>query len=520
MRNPRATLLLFACVQALGSVEAVAEKAPFTPSPELRALFSARGDAGEALIDADAVEYFEGLPAQAKGFFNRAVEAELMSEPSHLQEILGLDLPIGKLELLMRDNCVVCHTDPATQDLETLFSSDPESAGSPPHLNLKEFASDVHFRRGLSCAGCHGGAPDDDMMADEIYERWPEAPARHEDRSWIAGFCARCHADPVFMRRFNPGLPTDQYAKYKESRHGLLLLGEGDSKAAQCVSCHGVHGIRGPRSPLSPVHPQQVPYTCGQCHADADYMRGYLTADGEPLPTDQLEDFERSVHGRALLERGDLGAPACNDCHGNHAAMPPDVASVSQVCRSCHAGNGELFDGSKHKQAFDENGWPECAKCHGNHAVAETDDSMLSEASNPLCYECHREYAADNPECTRTAEYFHASITTLADASQSLGESVHALAEKGLDVDPLSATVEELGDHLRQARSRIHTFEESEFDDVATLGRAAAEKGRQLIEAAEAEYRFRRNGLLVSLTFMVLLAVVIYLKIREIESRE
>ena len=331
----------------------------------------------------------------------------------------------------MRDNCVVCHTDPATQDPETLFSSDPESTESPPHLNLVEFVSDVHFRRGLSCAGCHGGSPDDDTMADEIYERWPEAPERHEDRTWIAGFCARCHADPVFMRRFNPGLPTDQYAKYKESRHGLLLLGEGDSKAAQCVSCHGVHGIRGPRSPRSSVHPQQVPYTCGRCHADADYMRGYLTADGEPLPTDQLESFEPSVHGRALLERGDLGAPACNDCHGNHAAMPPEVSSVSQVCRSCHAGNGELFDGSKHKQAFDENGWPECATCHGNHAVAKTDDSMLSEASDPLCYECHREHAADNPECTRTAEYFHASITALADASQSLGESVHTARREG-----------------------------------------------------------------------------------------
>jgi predicted CXXCH cytochrome family protein len=200
--------------------------------------------------------------------------------------------------------------------------------------------------------------------------------------------------------------------------------------------------------------------------------------------------------------------------------MPPDIASVSQVCRSCHAGNGELFDGSKHKQAFEENGWPECAKCHGNHGVAKTDDSMLSEASNPLCYECHREYAADKPECPETAEYFYASITTLADAARSLGGSVHTLAEKGLDVDPLSATVEELSDHLRQARSRIHSFEKSEFDDVATLGVEAIEKGRRLIEAAEAEYRFRRNGLIISLVFMVLLAVGIYLKIREIESRE
>ena len=38
---------------------------------------------------------------------------------------------------------------------------------------------------------------------------------------------------------------------------------------------------------------------------------------------------------------------------------------------------------------------------------------------------------------------------------------------------------------------------------MATLGGEAIEKGRQLIDAAEAEYRFRRNGLIVSLAFMV-----------------
>jgi predicted CXXCH cytochrome family protein len=320
------------------------------------------------------------------------------------------------------------------------------------------------------------------------------------------------------MRQFNPGLPTDQYTKYEESRHGLLLLGKGDSKAAQCVSCHGVHGIRSPKSPRSSTHAQQVPYTCGKCHADADYMRGYVGSDGAPLPTNQLDEFEGSVHGRALLERGDIGAPACNDCHGNHAAIPPEVSSVSQVCRTCHAGNGELFDGSNHKSAFEKHGWPECAKCHGNHAVARADDSMLSEDSSPLCYECHREKAADNTQCIPTARYFYTSITSLAEESRSLGDQVHVLAEKGLDIDPLNSTVEELEDFLRQLRSRIHSFEKSEFDDVETPGRGTVEKGWQQVTDAEAEYRFRRNGLLVSLVVMVLLVVVIYLKVRELES--
>jgi len=509
----RVVLLLMLVVGVSG---AQAEE-EFAPSEELNALLSAVTEGGAPLLSPKEREYFDALPGRARALFGDAVEEGLLSQAEHLKELLSLGLPAAKIELLMRDNCVICHTDPNAQDPETLFSADPEASGSPSHLNLVELVSDVHFRRGLSCAGCHGGDPIDDDMADEIYERWPEAPERQQDRTWIPDFCASCHADPAFMRRFNPGLPTDQYAKYKESGHGERLFGEGDSKAAQCVSCHGVHGIRGPKSPLSSVHPQSVPYTCGGCHADAEYMAGYLNADGEPLPTDQLEEFETSVHGQALLGGGDLGAPACNDCHGNHAAMPPEISSISQVCRSCHAGNGELFDGSKHKRAFERNAWPECERCHGNHAVADADDSMLSESSSPLCYECHREYA-DNPECEETAKYFYASITSLARESESLEALIHPLASKGLDVDPLSATVGELQAILRESRSQIHAFNRGEFAGVEERGRKQIELGRELVAGAEDEYRFRRNGLLGAVGIMIFLVVVLYLKLREIES--
>jgi predicted CXXCH cytochrome family protein len=517
VRHLRIVLLLAPLALAIGAVVAHAD-GEFTPSEELSALLSAPGVGDEPLISSQEREYFDQLPARAKKLFEEAIENELLSEASHLKEILSLGLPAVKVELLMQDNCVVCHTDPTAQDPETLFSADPESSGSPPHLNIMELVRDVHFRRNLSCAGCHGGDPSDEDMADEIYDRWPEAAERHENRTWIPEFCASCHADPIFMRRFNPALPTDQYAKYEESRHGERLLRKGDSKAAQCVSCHGVHGIRGPKSPRSSVHPKRLPYTCGGCHADGEYMAGYLGSDGEPLPTDQLEEFETSVHGRALLDRSDLGAPACNDCHGNHAAMPPEISSISQVCRTCHAGNGELFDGSRHKQAFERHGWPECERCHGNHAITAADDSMLSEPSSPLCYECHREYAEDNPNCIEAAKYFHASITSLARESESLEGLLDPLARKGLDVDPLNATLGELRDILRQSRSQIHAFDRGEFATLETRGREQIETGRALVNEADEEYRFRRNGLLVAVGIMVFLAAVMVLKIREIES--
>jgi len=499
--------------------EPSAEEAPFVASGALASLLAARGPDGEAVLGQEEIDYFEGLPARAKALFDAAAKGDRISAPSHLKELLALRLPSSKIELLMQDNCVICHSNPDAQDPETLFSADPAAAGSPAHMNLVEYVSDVHFRRGLSCAGCHGGDSTDDDMSDEIYERMPEAPKRSTDRTWIPDFCARCHADPNFMRSFDPGLPTDQYAKYQQSRHGMLLLGQGDSNAAQCVSCHGVHGILGPKSPLSKVYPQKVPYTCGHCHADPEHMAGYRGRDGEPLPTDQLAQYKTSVHGRALLDRGDLGAPACNDCHGNHAAMPPEVSSVSQVCRTCHAQNGELFDGSKHKKAFVRHDWPECEKCHGNHAIAKTSDSMLNEASSPLCYECHRNYAQDNPNCIPTARFFYSSITTVAADTESLQGQIEVLAERGLDVDPLSETVGELNDVLRQMRARIHAFNRNEFEKVEQGGLQQIEKGKQQVAEANAEYRFRRNGLFASLVVMALLAIVIYLKLREIESR-
>jgi predicted CXXCH cytochrome family protein len=237
------------------------------------------------------------------------------------------------------------------------------------------------------------------------------------------------------------------------------------------------------------------------------------------LPVDQLAKFEKSVHGLALLERGDLGAPACNDCHGDHAALPPATSSIAEVCRTCHADEGEQFDGSKHKEAFEREGWSECTKCHGNHAIAEAEDSLLDEQKSPLCYDCHREHAEKNPQCMETARHFSESIATLARETNELGGRVSDLAERGLDPDPLSSTVEDLHETLRQARSRVHSFDRSEFDLVVLHGSDASAQGRQLLEDAEAEYRFRTRGLGLAVGVMAVLGLLLYLKIREIDGR-
>jgi ElaB/YqjD/DUF883 family membrane-anchored ribosome-binding protein len=483
---------------------------------KLDALLAAKDEHGKPIITPEERAYFDGLNDNLKELLNQAVQKEWISRPEHLAMLLSLGLRPQKMELLLQNNCVLCHSDSGNQSADTLFTVASATTTPVSHMNLKEVVEDVHFRRGVSCAGCHGGDPTADLGHDHVKE-WPEQH-RQKNRAWVVQFCARCHSDPAIMHQFNPALPTDQLAKFKDSPHGQTLLVKHDDRAPSCVSCHGVHGIRPAKDPQSKVYVQRVPETCGACHADPKIMAGFTRADGSPLPTNQLAEYRTSVHGRALLERGSLGAPACNTCHGNHAASPPGLAQVSQSCNLCHSANASLFDGSKHKHAFEQHKWPECGECHGNHNIAKTHDAMLATGQGQLCGDCHRQYAKENPECIKTANYFHDTIDQMDQAGTRFLALTEKLAAKGLDVEPISNELTELGDTLKKSRTYVHSFSRNTFQQVAASGEQAVQRTDALVKKASEEFKYRQIGLAVSIGLIGLLMVAIYLKLRQLEK--
>jgi len=507
------TLLVVGFV-LVAAVILAAEQPAAGPSTKLTAMLEAKNDKGQSIITAEQRAYLEGLNENLRDMLSRAVEKETISTAEHLSILLNLQLRPQKMELVLQNNCLLCHSDSANHSADTLFAAAPEPGASPSHMNLKEVVEDVHFRRGVSCAGCHGGDPTADLGHDHVKE-WPEKD-RQKNRAWVVQFCARCHADPAKMHEFNQALPTDQLAKFKESPHGHLLLDQHDDRAPSCVSCHGVHGIRPAKDPLSKVYAQKVPETCGACHSNATTMAGFTRGDGSPLPTNQLAEYRTSVHGRALLQRGDLGAPACNDCHGNHSAIPPGVGSVSRSCSLCHSANASLFDGSKHKLAFDQHKWAECSKCHGNHNIAKTHDGMLAIGQGALCTDCHRQFG-NNPECEATADYFHKTITKMDQARGEFIAVSEKLAAKGLDVEPIEAQVTELTDTLKKSRTYVHSFSRKPFEQVVLPGEEAIKKTNQLVESARQEHKFRQAGLAASIAAIGLLMLALYLKLRQME---
>lgn len=242
---------------------------------------------------------------------------------------------------------------------------------------VRAWDADVHRAAGLGCEGCHGGDPSSNFSEDAGAAMDPAKGFRPPPpRLEVAEGCARCHADAAYMKRYNPQLRVDQLAEYRTSVHGKRNA-QGDPVPATCTDCHGAHGIRPVTSPDSPVYAANVPATCARCHADAKLMAPY------GIPTSQYRDYLRSAHAAALLERGDTAAPACNDCHGNHGAVPPGVSSVAHVCGQCHGREATLFGSSFKKPLFEELGVGECTVCHGNHRILHPTPELFHGGSAP-----------------------------------------------------------------------------------------------------------------------------------------
>jgi hypothetical protein len=72
---------------------------------------------------------------------------------------------------------------------------------------------------------------------------------------------------------------------------------------------------------------------------------------------------------------------------------------------------------------------------------------------------------------------------------------------------------------MTQARVLVHTASPDEVETALAPAMGIAEKSYNSGVAAFAELGYRRKGLIVSLFFILFLALLVYLKIRQIESR-
>ena len=389
-----------------------------------------------------------------------------------------------------KNSCVECHS----------------QMGDQLAAPVAALQNDIHQQRGLSCADCHGGDPtrDDPTLAMNPSKGFVAKPKPSD----VPRFCGKCHSDAEFMKKFNPAQRIDQEAEYYTSIHGKRVK-QGDQKPATCINCHGFHGVKSVKDTTSPVYPLNVAQTCGQCHANADYMKPYSIA------TDQLEKYNTSVHAEALQKKQDLSAPTCNDCHGNHGAAPPGVASVANVCGTCHTRQSDLFLKSPHKAPFEAAEMAACVVCHSNHGIQHPTDEMLGVGDEATCVSCHTAGDAGFD----AAGGMRAGVDQLAAQITEAEQLLAKAAKAGMEVSRPRFELKDAKDKLIDARVVIHRFSPEEVAKVVDPGLDVAKKSRLAGQNALDDLQFRRKGLAASLVVILIGVAAIYLKIRQIEGR-
>jgi Cytochrome c3 len=401
--------------------------------------------------------------------------------------LVALFLCAGRACAQLQNTCLACHG-----------ALDP-----PLQVTEQQFTSDIHAEKGLTCASCHGGDPskaDMEAMSKAVGFRGKI------ERKSVPELCGRCHSDAALMRQYNPSLRTDQLAQYKASVHGKLLA-RGDTKVAVCIDCHGVHGLRPASDSRSEVHPLNIARTCARCHAQATYMKGYS------IPTDQFRKYSASVHHDALAVRGDLSAPTCSTCHGNHGAAPPGVDTVQNVCAKCHVFQDQMFEKSTHKVAFQSAGLPGCVVCHSNHGITHPTDEKLGAGPQAVCMECHT--AGDICEQQRAA--MRKGLAQLDDAVKAADKVLGVAESSGMEVSQARLDQDQARDALTKARVTIHSFKTQLVEQDIQEGLQLAVRNLQAGQAALAERDYRRKGLGLALVFILMTVLGLYLYVRQIE---
>lgn len=374
---------------------------------------------------------------------------------------------------------------------------------TPP---AEKFPRDIHLAKGILCQDCHGGDPKNfDAQGSMNRAKGFIGKPRHEA---IPQLCGKCHSNAAYMKRFNPTIRVDQVQEYFTSVHGKKLR-QGDQKVATCVSCHDVHKILAIKDQQAWTYPAKVVETCGRCHGDASYMKGYKIA------TDVVDKYKKSVHYEALTKKGDLSAPTCNVCHGNHGAAPPGVDSVANVCGTCHSLTADYFNQSPHKKAFAAMGLAPCVTCHNNHDVMKPSDSMVGTDQKAVCVTCHDAKSAGYQK----AAAIRASLDQLRGAVQRATEILERAEHAGMEVSQAKFELRGATDALLKTRATVHQFDPAPIKTLSDEGVQIANKMYEKGVKAMEDLKFRHRGLWISVGIILVAIVGLVLKIKEIDRR-
>jgi hypothetical protein len=313
-----------------------------------------------------------------------------------------------------------------------------------PTDQYAKYKSSVHGERLLNandtrvaiCTDCHG-THDVKKASDPTAKVYPlNVPA----------LCASCHANADYMQPY--GIPTDQYAIYQKSIHGIQLLQNADMRAPTCASCHGSHDAKPPTS-------ADVVEVCGKCHTATQAL------------------YEQSRHAEL-----DVG-PKCWTCHGTHDVALPDES------RFFHPKAPEI----------------DCTICHNPKDRSLTlQATQFQNDADRRCDTCHHPDSIIYAQAKGLYDALSRASTAYDEAQAKISEA----AGVGMIVSDADVQLTQAKTSLIQARAAVHTTKLTTVADLADKAVAAADQAKSFADSRLSESLFRREAMVVILGLIVI----------------
>ena len=267
--------------------------------------------------------------------------------------------------------CLGCHGDSDAQ-LET------EDANGKTHIlpviDPERLAQSVHGD--LACTTCH----------TNIESKF----GPHKKNNNPKPNCETCHLkqwekakeENLTKEKARLGIVVQNIEAYRKSFHARPNADDPSHPNATCNDCHAAHYFNVPPEGTSKRTQWHltIPQVCGKCH------------EGE------LEAYSGSVHGQEVLEKHNVKAAVCTDCHTAHSIGSTLQTSTKlafiENCGYCHQANlttyGDTYHGQVTKLGYVYTA--KCFDCHGSHDILRVDnpESKVS-VKNRLetCRQCH-----------------------------------------------------------------------------------------------------------------------------------
>jgi predicted CXXCH cytochrome family protein len=236
--------------------------------------------------------------------------------------------------------------------------------------------------------------------------------------------------------------------------------------------------------------------------------------DKYKIPSNQFDLFRNSVHGIMLMERNDLRAPGCADCHGIHGANPPGYKEIANVCASCHSSIADLFKQSPHYAERTKVHMARCVDCHGSHDVSHPTTDLYVGTEERHCGGCH---GADSKQ-VRLGLVLKKNVDDAIASVEQAKKAIDKIRKSGKDITKIEEAFEASRAELVKARAVTHTLNVDRVSEYTKKSQEKADDVMKSVDQIIKELKGRKKEVifvLVILAAIIVIVSVYYFRVKQ-----